>query len=87
MSEASLASEDDAAQIETIEQRLAEAGYELALTDEGVHGWYAALLRIGARGPQSAPFAVGQTALEAARNAWVLYRSTPSLSSFSATSA
>jgi hypothetical protein len=69
-------------EIDEIAGRLEEAGYELSLTNEVDETWYAALLRRGVAGPASAPFAAGHSAVEAARNAWTLYVSTPSLSSF-----
>jgi hypothetical protein len=69
-------------EIDEIAGRLEEAGYELALTNDAGDTWYAALLRRGVTGPASAPFAAGQSAVEAARNAWKVYVSTPSLSSF-----
>jgi hypothetical protein len=69
-------------EIDEIAGRLDEAGYELALTNEVDDTWYAALPRRGVTGPASAPFAAGKSAVEAARNAWTLYVSTPSLSSF-----
>ena len=75
---------DERREIEEIVARLSEAGYELALTNEADDTWYAALLRRGVDGPASAPFAAGRSAVEAARTAWKLYLSTPSLSSFKA---
>lgn len=87
MGDRSLLDSAEQSEIAEIEAKLAEAGYELALTRELEDTWYAALLRHDLLGPAAAPFAAGPTAVDAARNAWVLYLSTPSLSSFRARTA
>jgi hypothetical protein len=73
---------DEKAEIADIEAKLGEAGYDLHLSQQG-STWVAALPRkdvdVGA-----AAYAVGESRLHAARNAWRLYLSTPSLSSLHA---
>lgn len=73
---------DERREIEDIECRLRDAGYELGLTKELETTWFASLMRSDNPGPAAAPFATGASAVEAARNAWLLYLSTPSLNSF-----
>jgi hypothetical protein len=78
---------EERSEIEEIEAKLSDAGYELALSEETEGTWFAALQRHDRLGPAAAPFAAGRTAVEAARSAWLLYLSTPSLSSFKARTA
>ena len=77
MGEASYESPE--AEIASIRAHLGDAGYDLALTRSG-NTWFAALAsRVNQLG--SAPVVEGSSAIAAARKAWTIFLSTPSLNS------
>lgn len=71
----------EADEIEEIGAKLRERGYEMHVERQPT-GWFAPLLRDNLLGPSSAPYGFGETAVDAARDAWRVYLKTPSISGY-----